>query len=50
MNEQTLKNIAVFLERVPLTGKEAFVWCEAYGAVQTALALPAPVEPPPAAE
>jgi hypothetical protein len=37
MNEQVLKNIAVFLERVQLTGKEAIVWCEAYGAVQAAL-------------
>jgi hypothetical protein len=37
MNQQTLKNIAIFLERVTVTGKEAFAWCEAYGEIQTAL-------------
>lgn len=50
MNEQTLKNIAAFLERTPVTGKEAVAWCEAYAAIQTALQpAPAPAEPPAAA-
>ncbi len=33
LNRATLVNIALFLERVPVTGKEALAWSETYRAV-----------------
>ena len=33
LNQETLVNIAIFLERVPVTGKEAYAWAETHTAV-----------------
>lgn len=33
LNRATLANLIIFLERVPVTGKEAFAWSETYSAV-----------------
>lgn len=44
LNEQTIRNIIAFMERVTVTGKEAFAWVQAYGELQNAL-IPKPVEP-----
>ncbi len=33
LTREKLVNIALFLERVPVTGKEAVVWTETYTAV-----------------
>jgi hypothetical protein len=44
LDPKILKNIAVLLERVPLTGKEAIAWCEAVAAINEALA-PLPTAP-----
>lgn len=40
MTPQIATNLMAFMERVPLTGKEAAAWCESYAALQ-ALATPA---------
>lgn len=37
MKSQVLQNILVFLERVPVTGKEAYAWVEVHQAVQREL-------------
>ena len=41
-----LKNIAVFMERVQVTGKEALAWAQTYDAVIAAINA---IESPPAA-
>lgn len=37
MQEQIVKNILIFLERVPVTGKESVAWCEAVMALNQEL-------------
>jgi hypothetical protein len=47
MTLQDLKNIQVFLARVPLSGAEAVAWCQAQSAVQSEIArltAPPPVD------
>ncbi len=34
MNLEILKNVLNFMERVPMTGREAIAWTEAVGAIQ----------------
>ena len=38
LTKQILQDILTLLERVPITGKEAPSWCNAYAAIQTELA------------
>jgi hypothetical protein len=42
LTRANLQNILIFLERVSVTGKEAFALTETYQAVQYALNPPAP--------
>lgn len=47
MKQQVLQNILVFLERVTVTGKEAYAWAEAHSEVAKELqqaSKPKPVE------
>ncbi len=47
LNRQTLVNIALFMERVTVTGKEALAWSETYQAVVAQInALDTPKEKP----
>ncbi len=39
LDHAKLVNIAIFLERVPVTGKEALAWSETYQAVQQEIAI-----------
>lgn len=46
MKLETLKNLAVFLERVQVVGKEAYAWAVAHQEVQAEIAnLTLPVAP-----
>lgn len=41
--KEIFQNLIAFMERVPVTGKEAVAWCQAYAFLQNQLT--APTEP-----
>jgi hypothetical protein len=47
VNKATLQNLIIFMNRVPVTGQEAFAWAETFATVNEELAaLNAPPKAP----